>query len=297
MRKTQRLGAIVALSTAAFGMAAAVATAPAGAAPRGPQPVSSWLQSVKANTGSWVTIHWRTDRRICDAEVRLRGEQVRVDYTGFKRSASFSRGDKLFPGRTDFTRVRVTPYAQRPGVTKLWATISYDDCGFKARTQTRTVALSLPVLRNTGPGGHSGPGGPGHGHPGGPNHGGPGGPGHDGPGHGPKGPQGSHGSGQGGPGQHTSGGGQGAPGGNQQQGGQQNSGQQGSQQNSGQQGSQQNSGQQQGGQQQGSGQQNSGQQGSQQQTGGQQNAGGQQNNGQHNGGGQWNGGGKNSPRN
>ncbi|WP_203736965.1 hypothetical protein, partial [Actinoplanes italicus] len=236
MRKTQRLGAIVALSTAAFGMAATVTTAPAGAAARGPQPVSSWLQSVRANTGSWVTIQWRTDRPICDAEVRVRGEKVRVDYTGFKRSASFTRGDKLWPGRTDSVKVRVTPYLQRPGVAKLWATISYDDCGFKSRTQTRTVALSLPVLRNTGPGGHGGPGGPGHGHPGGPSHGGPGGPGHDGPGQGPKGPQGPHGPG-GGPGQHTPGGGQGAPAGNQQQNtGQQNTGQQNTgQQNTGQQ--------------------------------------------------------------
>jgi hypothetical protein len=267
MRKTQRLGAIVALSTAAFGMAATVATAPAGAAPRGPQPVSSWLQSVRANTGSWVTIHWRTDRTICDAEVRVRGERVRVDYGGFQRSASFSRGDTLRAGRTDFTKVRVTPYMQRPGVTKLWATISYDECGFKSRTQTRTVVLSLPVLRNTGPGGHGGPGGPGHGYPGGPNHDGPGGPGHGGPGQGPKGPHGPQGPGQGGPGQHTPGVGQGAPAGNQQQ---NNSG---SQQNGG---SQQNSGQQQNG----GSQQNSGQQG----------AGGQQNNGQHNGG-------QNGPRN
>jgi hypothetical protein len=292
MRKTQRLGAIVALSTAAFGMAATVATAPAGAAPRGPQPVSSWLQSVRANTGSWVTIHWRTDRTICDAEVRVRGERVRVDYTGFQRSASFSRGDTLRAGRTDFTKVRVTPYMRRPGVTKLWATISYDECGFRSRTQTRTVALSLPVLRNTGPGGHDGPGGPGHGYPGGPNHDGPGGPGHGGPGQGPKGPHGPQGPGQGGPGQHTPGGGQGSPAGNQQQnsGGQQQ--QNNAQQNSGGQQQQNNSQQNSGGQQQqNGGQQNGGQQNNGQQNNGQQNNGGQQqNNGQHNGG-------QNSPRN
>lgn len=210
MQTTRRFGAVVALATAAFGMAATVATAPATAVPRGPQPVSHWLQSVRANTGSWVTIHWRTDRPVCDAEVRVRGERVRVDYLGFRRSATFSRGDSLRPGRTDFTRFRVTPFGQRPGVARLWATISYDECGFRARTQTRTAVLSLPVLRNTGPGGYDGPGGPGHGQPDGPGqHNGPGAPGHGGPGQGPNGP------GQGGPGQHTPGGGQGGPGNNQ----------------------------------------------------------------------------------
>jgi hypothetical protein len=212
MQKTRRIGAVIALTTAALGAAATVATAQAGAAPRGPQPVSHWLQSVRAHTGSWVAIQWRTDRPICDAEVRVRGERVRVDYLGTRNSASFSRGDTLRPGRTDFTRIRVTPYLQRPGVAKLWATISYDECGFNARTRTRTAVLSLPVLRNTGPVGLGGPGAPGHGRPGDPNHGGPGAPGHGGPGQGPKGPAGPQGPGKGGPGQHTPGGGQGTPG-------------------------------------------------------------------------------------
>jgi hypothetical protein len=215
MQKTRRIGAFIALATAAVGAAATVTAAPAGAAPRGPEPVSNWLQSVRANTGSWVSIQWRTDRPICDAEVRVRGERVRVDYPGFARSAEFSRGDSLRPGRIDSTRIKVTPYLQRPGVARLWATISYDECGFRARTQTRTAALSLPVLRNTGPVGQGGPGGPGHGQPGGPNHDGPGAPGHGGPGQGPDGPRGPQGPGQGGPGQHTPGGGQGAPGGQQ----------------------------------------------------------------------------------
>ncbi|GAA4925162.1 hypothetical protein [Actinoplanes utahensis] len=209
MQKTRRLGAIIALATAAFGMASTVTAAPATAFPRGPQPVSNWLQSVRANTGSWVTIQWRTDRPVCDAEVQVRGDRVRVDYPGFRRSATFSRGDSLRPGRTDFTRVRVTPYQQRPGVTRLWATITYDECGFRARTQTRTAALSLPVLRNTGPVGQGGPGVPGYGQPGGPNHGGPGAPGHDGWGEGPQGPQGPRGP------QGQQGTGQSGPGGNQ----------------------------------------------------------------------------------
>lgn len=198
MQKSRRIGAYVALATTAAGIAAVTAAAPASAVVRGPQPVSSWLQKVPANASSWVNIHWRTDRRICDVEVRVRGERgMKVDHLGFRRSGTLSRGDSLRAGRTDYTRVRVTPIQRNSGVAKLWATISYDECGFKARTQTRTAVLSLPVLRKTSPGGHGGPGGPGHGHPGGPGQG-PGG-GHGGPG-------------QGGPGHHNPGGGQGQPG-------------------------------------------------------------------------------------
>ncbi|WP_328466071.1 hypothetical protein OHA21_45270 [Actinoplanes sp. NBC_00393] len=204
---SRRIGAFVAMATAAAGFAAVSTAAPAAAAPRGPQPVSNWLQPVRAETSNWVNIHWRTDRRICDVEVRVRGDRARVDYPGFRRSATLSRGDTLRPGRTDYTRVRVTPYGQRAGVAKLWATISYDECGWRSRTMTRTAVLSLPVLRkNTWPGGNGGPGGPGHSHTGGPNQGGPGGPGHGGSG-GPgqnSGPGGGHsGSGQGSPGQHN----------------------------------------------------------------------------------------------
>ncbi|WP_433793684.1 hypothetical protein [Actinoplanes sp. CA-252034] len=212
MQKTRRIGVTLALATAALGTAATVATAPAAAAPRGPQPVSTWLQSVRAGTGSWVSIPWRTDRPICDAEVRVRGERVRVDYLGTGRSASFNRAGTLRPGRTDYTRIRVTPYLKRAGVARLWATISYDECGFHARTKTRTAVLSLPVVRHTGPGGTDGPGGPGHGRPGGPDHGGPGAPGHGGPGKGSHDPSDAASPAQGGPGQHTPRGGQGPSG-------------------------------------------------------------------------------------
>ena len=64
MNKSRRIGAMVALATASVGMATVTATAPAEASWRGPQPVSSWLRAVRAHTDSWVTINWRTDRRI-----------------------------------------------------------------------------------------------------------------------------------------------------------------------------------------------------------------------------------------
>ncbi|WP_157441586.1 hypothetical protein [Actinoplanes awajinensis] len=168
---SRRIGTIFALATAAAGMATTVAATPATAAPaapRGPQPTSMWLKPVQAGAASWVDIAWRTDRNICDAQVQVRGERVRVDYAGNRRSAMFLRGAALSTRRGDVTRIRVTPDRNLVGVTKLWATISYDDCGRRARTQTRTTVLSLPVLRSTSPGGHGGPGAPGTGHPGGP---------------------------------------------------------------------------------------------------------------------------------
>ncbi|BAL86232.1 hypothetical protein AMIS_10120 [Actinoplanes missouriensis 431] len=211
MQKTRRFGAMIALSTAAAGMAAVSAAAPAAAAGRGPEPVSPWLQAVRANAASWVLVHWRTDRTICDARIRVRGERVRVEYPGSWRFTTFSRGDMLRPGRSDYIQLRVTPIARRNSVATLVATISYDECGRKARTQTRTSVLSMPVvMRGNVPGGIGGPGAPGHGHPDGPGHDGPGAPGHDGPGHGHSGGQGGPGGqGQNGQGQGQNGQGQG----------------------------------------------------------------------------------------
>nr|WP_221381220.1 hypothetical protein [Actinoplanes polyasparticus] len=162
MKNNRRIGAFVAMATAAVGMATVTATAPAAAAPvRGPQPVSNWLGAVRANADSWVKIYWRTDRPICDVEVRVGGgRDVDVDYPGRKRFTSFMRGDMLRPGRTDFTAFEVNPDYDRAGVARLRATISYDLCGRRDRTQYRSFALALPVLRNNGP--HSGPGRPGN---------------------------------------------------------------------------------------------------------------------------------------
>ncbi|MGX6602305.1 PT domain-containing protein [Micromonosporaceae bacterium Da 78-11] len=198
MNKSRRIGAIVALATAAVGMATVTATAPAVAAPQsGPQPVSNWLRAVNAHQASWVNIYWRTNSRICDVEVKVASRNLDIDYPGNRRSTSFSRGDTLRPGRTDYTAIRVDADFARAGVAKLRTAISYTDCSRRARTQWKTVNLSLPILRNSN--------GPGHGNPGGPGqHQGPGqqGPGqHQGPG--------QQGPGQQGPGQH----GPGQPGG------------------------------------------------------------------------------------
>lgn len=180
MHMSRRIGATFALATAAAGLAAGVAATPATAAPRGPQAITTWLKPVRANVPTWVDIAWRTDRPVCDAQVQIRGERVRVEYAGNRRAASFLKGTALSPRRTEVTRVRITTDFRPGGVSKLWATMSYNECGLRARTQTRTTELSLPVVRSTPPGGHGGPGAPGTGHPGGPTN--PGTPGHDQPG-------------------------------------------------------------------------------------------------------------------
>ncbi|GID64476.1 hypothetical protein Acy02nite_23570 [Actinoplanes cyaneus] len=177
MHVSRRIGATVALVTAAAGLV--TAASPALAAPRGPQPVTTWLKPVRAGVPTWIDIAWRTDRPVCDAQVQVRGEHVRIQYPGNRRTANFLKGSVLTPRRAEITRVRVTPDNGPGGTAKLWATMSYNDCGLRAPTQMRTVTLTLPVVRTTPPGGHGGPGGPGAGHPGGPT--GPGAPGHNPP--------------------------------------------------------------------------------------------------------------------
>ena len=79
MNKVRRIGAVVTATVAAVGMASVGTVAPAAAARPGPQPVSTWLRAVRANTGTWINVYWRTDRRICDAEVRFSGARVGIE--------------------------------------------------------------------------------------------------------------------------------------------------------------------------------------------------------------------------
>lgn len=195
MKNSRRIGAAVVLATAAVGMAAVTTTAPAVAAPRGPQPVSSWLRAVEAQSDNFLAINWRTDRRICHAIVRVAGRNIDVEYPGHRRYTSFTRGSSLRPGRTDASLLIVNPDVDRPGVARLRVAIAYDDCSRHARTRVNVFTLALPVLRNDRPG-HGGPGWPGgngNGNGNGNGHGGPGWPGGQGNGQGgPGGPNHQH---------------------------------------------------------------------------------------------------------
>src|SRR5262245_46004101 len=107
--KVTRAAATVALAGAATAAVALTAT-PASAAPghnRGPEPVSTRLTAVKANTSSWVNVYWRTDSPVCDAKVQVEGgRQVAISYPGMRRTTTFTRGDSLRPGRVAATPIR-----------------------------------------------------------------------------------------------------------------------------------------------------------------------------------------------
>ncbi|GAA2649795.1 hypothetical protein [Paractinoplanes durhamensis] len=156
-----RMIAAVALAGAA-GSALALATAGAASAapsmPGAPQPVSSRLTAVKANTPSWVNIFWRTGRPVCDVKVSVDGgREVAIAYAGMRRSTTFTTGDSLRPGRTGVTPIRVTAIRRDSGVALLRTTMSYTDCGKRARTQFTRATLALPVIQHVRPGQHQMP--------------------------------------------------------------------------------------------------------------------------------------------
>lgn len=145
MSKSRRIATMVALATAAVGVAAT----PAAATPLGgPQPASSWLRAVKAHSDSWVDIYWRTTGPSCDVKVKVVGRGVAVSYPGHRRFASLSRGTMLRPSRPDYTPISVDPDFGRPGVAMLKTSIAFNDCTRHARTQYRNFTLTLPVQRN-----------------------------------------------------------------------------------------------------------------------------------------------------
>jgi hypothetical protein len=160
MSKIGRIGAVLAATVAAAGMGALAAASPAAAAPAGPRPVTNWLKAIPSNDSTWVPIYWKTGSPVCHAKVWVDGgRRIDVSYANHRSYASFFRNDTLRPGQVDYTAVDVDPNFSRPGVAVLRATISYDTCGWHARTKHSTYLLNLPITRGHGNDGH----GDGHG--------------------------------------------------------------------------------------------------------------------------------------
>lgn len=134
----------IALTLAA--LAATVATAtPAAAAGPPPRPVTGVLPAVPAGETSWVNLTWTTGRRICEAAVTVEGDGVRIGYPGNTGThTSFSRSDRLKPGRPDYTAFTVRPGADELFL-RLTATLTYANCGRHPVEQARTFRLTLPV--------------------------------------------------------------------------------------------------------------------------------------------------------
>ncbi len=172
MRTGHRIGIVAASAAAAMGImsAAPASAAPTGqAAPgaspahsvtaqldvtglearkwvKGPRPVSKVLEPVNAGESEWVRVRWKTDRRICDVEVVVWGNRkVDIDYPGDREYTSFSRGDSLGRGSSDFTSFRVEADYDRDAWVKLEATISYTDCSRHSPTFSNDTGLTLPV--------------------------------------------------------------------------------------------------------------------------------------------------------
>jgi hypothetical protein len=147
MHRIRRIGTVVAATVVALTLTS-VAAAPASAAsrPKGPQPVSALVSTVRSNQTSWVSVWWKTDRRVCDAKVVVWGNsRVDIGYPGNRPYTSFSNGDTLSRRETDYTSFRVTPHVNGSAWVILAATITFNNCDRHARTQSRSTGFLLPV--------------------------------------------------------------------------------------------------------------------------------------------------------
>ncbi|MCO8272757.1 hypothetical protein M1L60_19360 [Actinoplanes sp. TRM 88003] len=115
-------------------------------APKGPRPVTRMLQPIDSGESQWVRVRWKTDRRICDVKVVVWGDdEVEINYPGDREFTSFSRGDSLGKGKTDFTAFRVEADYDRSSWALLEARISFTDCGRNAPARSKDTTLMLPV--------------------------------------------------------------------------------------------------------------------------------------------------------
>ena len=159
MKNIRRIGAILGTALATVTTASVATATPASAAPAdgpwtvtaapagGPWVVTERLPTVANQETAWVSVWWKTDRRICDAKVRVRGgTDVDIDYPANTGSyTSFSHGPTLRKRESDYTSFQVTPHFRKPTVTWLNATITYNNCGWHARTQARSTGFLLRV--------------------------------------------------------------------------------------------------------------------------------------------------------
>jgi hypothetical protein len=135
MNKTRRIGAMVAATAVATGMAMTVTAGPAAAArPRpqhndGPRVVNAFLGSVDAGDTENVKVWFQTDETVCDFQLQVQGTRsVQVWHFG-GRTSSLSRDDMLQRGERDYASIKVRPdYVRRSTLALLPATIWYRDC-------------------------------------------------------------------------------------------------------------------------------------------------------------------------
>jgi hypothetical protein len=148
----RRIGTLLAGTVAAAGMASAL-VAPASAAPatgpgpRGPQVDSPRLPSVDAGRWERVNVWFRgTDRPACDFKMVVRDtRQVDVAYPQRRRYASLNTGSTLARGERDRAIIRVRADVRRDTRAVLAATVSFNNCGPRARTQFKRFGLLLPI--------------------------------------------------------------------------------------------------------------------------------------------------------
>src|SRR4051812_31998366 len=110
MRSRQAV-TLAAAAVVATGLAMAGTMSPAAAAAsHRPLPVTNLLPTVPAGEASWVNVTWTTGKKICDAELTVKGDGIDIGYpenTG--TYTSFFLSDKLRPKHPDYTAFTVHP--------------------------------------------------------------------------------------------------------------------------------------------------------------------------------------------
>jgi len=133
MNKTRRIGAMVAATLAATGIAATVASAPAAARPQhdndGPKALSQFLGTVEEGDTERVAVWFGTDERVCDFRLQVGGTRSVDVWMNRGRFSSLSRDDVLNRRERDYATFTVrADEVRRSSLTILPATVWYRDC-------------------------------------------------------------------------------------------------------------------------------------------------------------------------
>ncbi|GGL02195.1 hypothetical protein [Mangrovihabitans endophyticus] len=158
MSKGRRIASLAAAATAVVAVTSVVPT-PVSAATetKGPEPVNVSLQTVRAHQPTFVHVWWRTDKTICDFELRVWGTpRVEVGYPANTGTyTSFSHGSRLDKREIDYTAFRVDADVAGSRWISLPAMLTYRSCAGEPRDFARTTTFRLPVHVPSAAGGGS----------------------------------------------------------------------------------------------------------------------------------------------
>ena len=103
------------------------------------------LPTVDAGRNEWISVYFKTDHKVCDFKMRVRGAQVEILHPNDWDYTSLNQNSTLRHKEVDYAAFRVNADVDETEWIPLSATITWNDCGADDETREKKTSLVLPV--------------------------------------------------------------------------------------------------------------------------------------------------------